>query len=175
MHRHVAPALGALAVVAAALVAAGPAGAKAAGAQTFDGIIVASGTSGARVVQSSTVRAKGVFDGVGDIVEVDNLPGDSDDVARDDVVFAGGTIHLVTTNLSASLLLNPKSCLFTVAVDQVGMVAGGTGQFVGATGTYTSTVDARGLLARNPDRSCAFDRAPLHEVDTLASSGSFSF
>jgi hypothetical protein len=175
MQRHVALALGTLAAVTAALVAAGPAGAKASGGQTFDGIIVTSGTSGARVVVSSTVRAKGVFNGVGRIVETDSLPGDPADSVRDDLVFAGGAIHLVTTNLGFSFSLDPKSCLFTAAVDQEGFVDGGTGQFVGATGTYRSTVSGRGLLARNPDGSCALDRDSLHEVDTLAASGSFSF
>ena len=102
MQRHVALALGALAAVATALVAVGPAGAEAAGGQTFDGIIVASGTSGARVVISSTVRAKGDFDGVGHIVETDSLPGDPADSVRDDLVFAGGTIHIVTTILSSN-------------------------------------------------------------------------
>jgi len=175
MQRHVALALGALAAVATALVAVGSAGAEPAGGQTFDGIIVASGTSGARVVVSSTVRAKGDFDGVGHIVETDSLPGDPVDSVRDDLVFAGGTIHIVTTNLAFEFSLDPKSCRFTATIDQEGFVDGGTGQFVGATGTYRSTVSGRGLLARNPDGSCALDRDSLHEVDTITSSGSFSF
>ena len=171
MQRHVALALAAVAV---AFTLAAPADAGAPGAQRFDGVIVTSGASGDRVVLTSTVRAKGVFSGVGDVVEVDDLPGDPDNVDRDDLVFAAGTMHIVSTALSVEFSLDPRSCGFTATVEQTGAVVGGTGQFVNAAGTYSSTVSARGLLERNADGSCSFDRAPLHEVDTLAASGTLS-
>src|SRR4051812_48385781 len=71
--------------------AALPASAETAGSETFQGVIVASGTSGERGVTTSVVVAKGVFNGTGRVVEVANLPSDSDDVQRDELVFAEGT------------------------------------------------------------------------------------
>jgi hypothetical protein len=50
-----------------------------------------------------------------------------------------------------------------------------TGIFVNASGSSAATVRARGLLARNPDGSCAFDGPALNEVDTISSSGTFSY
>lgn len=152
-----------------------PATAQTTGSETFKGVIVTSGASGQRVVVTSVVVAKGVFNGVGRVVEIPNLPGDSDNVSRDDLVFGVGTIHIVSTTLDASFSLNPRSCRFNVTVQQTSEVVGGSGLFAAATGSSTATVRAQGLLARNPDRSCSFEQAPLHEVDTLASSGSLSF
>ena len=54
-------------------------------------------------------------------------------------------------------------------------VTGGTGQFDDATGSFTGTVSAVALLARNPDGSCSFTQFPRHEVDTFAESGTLSF
>ena len=55
------------------------------------------------------------------------------------------------------------------------VVVGGTGRFAAASGSYTGTVTAQGLLARNSDDSCSFEQTALHEVDMIASSGSLSF
>jgi hypothetical protein len=52
-------------------------------------------------------------------------------------------------------------------------VTGGTGQFADATGSFTGTISARALLARNPDGSCSF--TALHEVDKFAERGMLSF
>lgn len=109
------------------------------GTETFSGTIVASGRSGDRVVLASTIRARGVFDGVGTIVEIPNLPGDPDNINRDDLVFAGGTMHLVTTILDVSFSVNPRSCVFAATIQQQGTIVGGTGQFVSATGSSTGT------------------------------------
>jgi hypothetical protein len=71
--------------------------------------------------------------------------------------------------------VNPNSCAFKAALSQTGQIVGGTGQFAAASGSSTATVNALGVLARNPDGSCAFDKATPHEVDTVESSGTLSF
>ena len=117
----------------------------------------------------------GVFSGVGRIVEIPNLPGDPDNVARDDLVFADGSIHLISTTVDASLSVNPHSCIVSFTVQETGAVVSGTGRFVAASGSFSATGTGPALLARNPDGSCSFEQAALHEVDMIASSGTLSF
>lgn len=81
--------------------------------QTFNGVIVTSGLSGTRVVVASVVVARGVFNDVGRVVEIENLRGDPDNVTRDDLVFADGSIHVVSPTVDASFTVNPRSCLFS--------------------------------------------------------------
>src|SRR5437667_11403950 len=96
MRRDMRGALGAL-LVAIALALAVPAAAQTSGNEMFKGVIVTSGVSGERAVVTSVVVAKGVFSGVGRVVEIPNLPGDPDTVSRDDLVFADGSIQIVST------------------------------------------------------------------------------
>jgi hypothetical protein len=153
-----------------------PAAAATTGSETISGTLVTSGASGTRTTISSVLVAKGVFGGVGRIVEVDNLPGDPDNVSRDDLVFSEGSMHLVsTTEGITSFSINPHNCLLRLTLQQTGEVTGGTGQFAAATGSFTSTVSAQGLGARDPDGSCSTTLPTLHEVDMLASSGTLSF
>ena len=159
----------------AALVLAAPAGAHTSGSETFKGLIVASGASGTRTVVSSVVVAKGVFNGVGRIVEVDNLPTDPDNVSRDDLVFARGSMHLVSVTLDASFSINRKTCLYSATLQQIGTIEGGTGKFAHAAGSSTATVKVHGLAARNPDGSCSEEQVPLLDVDTITSTGTLSF
>ena len=168
-------ALGALLVIGVAIAVSAPAAAGATGNETFKGVIVTSGSSGERLVVSSVVVGHGVFDGVGRDVEIANLPTDPDNVTRDDLVFADGSIHIVSTIVDASFSLNPQSCVFSATVQQTGTFAGGTGRFAAAAGSYTGTVIAHGLAGRNPDGSCSEELAARHEVDLLASNGSLSF
>jgi hypothetical protein len=161
--------------LAASTATAAPAAAATSGSETFKGTIVTSGVSGTRTVITSVVIAKGAFSGVGRIVEVENLPGDSDNVSRDDLVFASGSMHLVSTNVDFSVSVNPRSCVATATVHQTGEIVGGTGQFANATGSGAGTVTGSLVLARNPDGSCNFEHVPLHEVDMLASTGTLSF
>jgi hypothetical protein len=129
-----------------------------------------------RVVVASTIRASGVFNGVGKIVEIPNLPGDPDNVNRDDLVFAAGTMHLVTTILDASLNVNPRSCVFTATIQQQGTIVGGTGQFADASGSSSGTLTTtHGVLARNPDGSCSFEQEALVDVDSFSFTGTLSF
>ncbi len=104
----------------ASTVAAAPAAAATSGSETFKGTIVTSGVSGTRTVITSVVIAKGAFSGVGRIVEVPNLPTDPDNVSRDDLVFASGSMHLVSTNLDFSVSVNPLSCVATATIHPPG-------------------------------------------------------
>jgi len=165
---------GGIALAAAAATAA-PAAAATRGSETFKGTIVTSGVSGTRTVITSVIIAKGVFSGVGRIVEVDNFPSDPDNVNRDDLVFASGSMHIVNTILDFALSANPRSCVFTATIHQTNEIAGGTGQFTNATGDFTATVTGRGVLARYPDGSCSDEHDPLHEVDMITATGTMSF
>jgi hypothetical protein len=152
-----------------------PAAAATTGSETFQGTIVTSGVSGTRTVITSVVIAKGAFSGVGRIVEVESQPGDPPNSSRDDLVFASGTMHLLSTNLDFSVSVNPRSCVATATIQQTAEIDGGTGQFADATGSFTSTVTGPAVLARNPDGSCDFSHDPLHEVDMFTSTGTLSF
>jgi hypothetical protein len=160
--------------LAASAVTAAPAAATS-GSETVKGTIVTSGVSGTRTVITSVVIFKGAFSGVGRIVEVDNLPGDPDNVSRDDLVFASGTMHLVSTNQDFLFSVNPRSCVATATIHQSNEITGGTGQFTAATGSFTGTVSGPAVLARNPDGSCNFEHVPLHEMDMFAATGVLSF
>jgi hypothetical protein len=175
MSRRMRGALGVLLAVGMALAVAAPAAAATTGSETFNGVIVTSGVSGERVVVSSVVVAKGVFSGVGRIVEIPNLPGDPDNVSRDDLVFAEGNLHIVSTTLDFLFSVNPRSCIVTVTLQQTSTVEGGTRLFAAATGSAVATVTGRGLAPRNPDGSCALEQAALHEQDMIAASGTLSF
>jgi hypothetical protein len=153
-----------------------PAAAATCRTETLSGTIVFAAVPGTntRTVIGSVVRARGVFKGVGRVVE--RVPPDPAGVSRDDLVFRSGTMHVVSTPgklLSSSV--NPHSCLFTGTQQLTWDVTGGTGQFDDATGSFTGTVSTRAILARNPDGSCSLTQVPRHEVDKFAESGTLSF
>jgi hypothetical protein len=170
MPRHLGIALAVL-VTAAGLAVAGPstsASAQTSGAEQFRGFLVTTGVSGERVVHATSVRARGLFNGVGRIVEIPNLPTDPDDVSRDDLVFRAGTLHLISVNEDVQFSLNPRSCRGTFTIQQTSTFRGGTGVFSAASGTGTGTVNASALLQRHPDGSCATDLAPALEIDRVS-------
>ena len=149
-----------------------PAAAAASGSETFSGTIVFAAVPGTdtRTVIGSVVLAKGVFRGVGRVVEL------SQPLGLDDLVFPSGTMHVVyTLGKSLSSSINPHSCLFTGTSQLSWQVTGGTGRFADAKGSFTGTVSGRALLARNPDGSCSLTQVPRHEVDKFAESGTLSF
>jgi hypothetical protein len=151
-----------------------PAAAATSGSETLSGTIVFAAVPGTntRTVISSVVVAKGAFRGVGRFVEV--VFGDP--VSQDDLVFPGGTLHVLSTvGESLSFHIDPHSCLFTGTSKFAQRVTGGTGKFAGASGTLTGTISGRALLARNPDGSCSLAQTPRHEVDKFAESGTLSF
>src|SRR5690348_10257741 len=86
MKRRLTVALLAIGTAAAVWATAAPA-AAASGSESFHGLII-KGRTGA--VITSVVVAKGVFHGVGRIVETPSRPGDPANTNRDDLVFAGG-------------------------------------------------------------------------------------
>jgi len=165
------------AVITALLVAAmtAPASAQTTGSESFHGFLLTSGASGERQVLASPIVATGVFTGVGRIVEVHSLPGDPDNVSRDDLVFRNGTFHLVSENGDVSFSLNPVTCKFTVSIEQTSTISGGAGAFAHASGSFTASVHAFGVAARNPDGSCSDEVAPLRELDVVAATGSLTF
>jgi hypothetical protein len=156
----------------AALVA--PAGARTTGRESFRGVIVASGESGTRTVVSTLFVARGVFNGVGRVVEVQNRPGDPDNVSRDDLVFRRGRIHILSTNGASAGSLNPQTCVFKGRVQQTVKVQGGTGRFRHASGSFVGAVRARAVAARAADGGCSQQQAPLLEVDVVSGHGHIS-
>lgn len=177
MGRHVRTFLVAL-LAAAGTAVAGPAStasAQTSGTERFQGFLIATGVSGERVVLATSIRATGVFDGVGKIVEVPNLPSDPETVSRDDLVFREGALHLVSTNLDFQSSVDPRSCLAKFTIQQVSSFQGGTGIFSGATGTGKGLVKARAILQRAPDGSCSQDLGPVIEKDNVSGSGTLTF
>jgi hypothetical protein len=176
MGRQLRAALGTVLAVALALGAAGaPAAARTKGKESFKGVIVASGESGTRTVVTSVVVAKGVFTGTGRIVEVENRPGDPENVNRDDLVFRRGRMHIRSKTRSVTTSLNARTCALRIRIRQATRVQGGTGRFRHASGKFAGTVRGRGVAARDPDGSCSQRLALLLEVDVVSSRGTLSF
>jgi hypothetical protein len=175
MRRQVGVVLGTVAAVGVMLAPSGAsAGARTSGRESFKGVIVTSGESGARSVVSTLFVARGAFKGVGRVIEVQNRPGDADNVSRDDLVFRHGRIHIVTTNGTPSMSFDPQTCAFKGRVPQTVKVQGGTGRFRHASGSLVGAARARGVAAREADGSCSQQQAPLLEVDILAARGRMS-
>jgi hypothetical protein len=152
-----------------------PASATTQGSETFNGVLLASGATGSRVVLTTAVVMRGAFNGVGRIVEVPNLPTDPDNVNRDDLVFAGGTIHFVNTGLTFSFTIDPRTCIGKVSGTQSITVLGGTGRFAHATGSFAGVLAASVIAPRNVDGTCDVQSLPLFEVDHVSGTGSLSF
>ena len=152
-----------------------PATAATQGSETFNGVLLASGATGSRVVLTTAVVLRGAFNGVGRIVEVPNLPTDPDNVNRDDLVFADGVIHFVNTGLSFSFTIDPRTCIAKVNGTQSIAIVGGTGRFAHATGSFAGVLAASLIAPRNVDGSCDVQSLPLFEVDHVSGTGSLSF
>jgi hypothetical protein len=152
-----------------------PASAATSGSETVKGLLVTSGVSGTRTDISSVAVARGVFDGVGRIVEIPAQPGDPPNVSRDDLVYPEGTMHLVNTTVGLSSTLDPRSCLFRATLQENSQIIGGIGLFAHASGTFTGMISPHGVLPRNPEGSCTVGQPSLHEVDTVTFSGTLSF
>ena len=160
--------------VTAAFLAA-PAGARTSGKASFRGQIVAINQNGSRHVVSSIATLRGVFTGIGTIVEIQNRPGDPDNVVRDDLVFKGGKMHLRTVNQAPDTSLDPQTCAGKATIKQTARVQGGTGRFRRASGRFTSTVRGWAVVARNADGSCNTESDALIEADLITASGTLSF
>jgi len=145
------------------------------GPQRFDGGLIASTKAGKRKVLGSVIAASGVFNGVGRLVERPNHPGEGNNISRDDLVFADGTLHIVNRTRHMSFALNRKACTAKFKAQQTTTIDGGTRKFAGATGTFAGTVTGSGTLHRKPDGSCDLRQAPLAEIAVLAAKGTLTF
>jgi hypothetical protein len=171
-------ALGALLAVAAMLVStpAAPGSARTSGGEQFEGGLVVSSASGKRTVVGSVVAMSGVFSGVGRIVERPNRPGDSSKVSRDDLVFSGGTLHIVNVDRGKmSLAVNRGTCTATFKSGKTTTISGGTGRFAGATGSFTGGVSGSGVARRKADGSCDQQHDALIEIATVTGTGTLAF
>jgi hypothetical protein len=172
MRRQIGRILGTVMASGLMLAALGaPVDARTTGKEAFKGVVVASGESGTRTVVRSLVIIGGVVDATGRIVEVQNRPGDADDVSRADLVFRRGRIHIVSTSGPASMSLNPQTCSIKSRVKQTVKIQGGTGMFQGVSGRLVGAVRARLVAARAADGSCSQEQAPLLEVDAVSARG----
>ena len=148
---------------------------QATGKESFTGAVLATGESGQRTVFNTFISADGVFTGAGQIVEVPNRPRDPESVSRDDLVFREGRMHLINTNRSFKVSLNPRTCAVRVTIRQTSVIRGGTGTFRNAAGNFVGAVHGRGVASRNHDGTCSRQRALLLEVDVVSGSGTLSF
>src|SRR4051794_22832122 len=156
--------------------ATAPAAARTTGKAAFRGQIIAPAQRGHRTVASSTIVFRGVFNGVGRIVEVPNRPGDPDTVSRDNLAFPGGTMHLRSKMVGAPhFTLDPATCAFTGRIRQTAKLQGGTGRFRHASGSFKGTVRAYAIAARNPDGSCSQQADALLEADVVSGRGALSY
>ncbi len=165
-----------LALAGIAVVAAAPAAARVSGRESAHGQIIAVARHGHRTVVSSIIVVRGVFDGAGKIVEVPNRPRDPANASRDNLVFAEGTLRIISFDQGPpKISLNPKTCVASVRIKQTTRVTGGTGRFRHASGRFHSLVRAHTALARNADGSCNERAAALLDGDTLSGRGTLSF
>jgi hypothetical protein len=164
-----------LAIGITAAIVTAPAAARATGKESFRGVLLASGESGTRSVFSTFLTAEGVFNGAGRIVEVANRPRDPDTVSRDDLVFAAGKMHLISTNKSVSVSIRPATCAVRITIRQTAVVRGGTGRFRHAAGRFVGGVHGRGVAPRSPDGTCSQQGALLLEIDAVSGRGTLSF
>ena len=175
MRRQLSGALGAFAVAAIALAVSAPASAEGPGSETITGVIVAKTAGDTRTVVGSVVIASGVFDGSGKLVEVPSKPTDPENVLRDDLVFRDGAMHLVSTNVSFELTINPRSCVASVVIGSTAVIDGGTGRFANASGSFVGTFRGHALAVRNPDGTCSAEQPPRMDVDKFTEEGTLSF
>jgi hypothetical protein len=152
-----------------------PAAARVTGRESARGQIIAVARNGHRTVVSSIIVLRGVFRGVGKIVEVPNRPGDPDNASRDKLVFAAGTLRIISFNRGLPRIsLNPQTCVASLRIKQTTKVTGGTRVFRHARGSFRSVVRAHAVLARNPDGSCNAQADALLDGDVLSSRGTMT-
>ena len=147
---------------------------QAAGTESFRGVLLASGESGTRTVFNTFIAADGVFSSAGRIVEVANRPRDPARVSRDDLVFREGRMHLINTNKSFKVSLNPRTCAVRITIRQTSVIRGGTGRFRNAVGRFAGSVKGRGVASRDRNGTCSQQAPLLLEADTVFGSGTLS-
>src|SRR5262249_49548511 len=166
---------GALLAIALALAPVAPASARTKGHESYRAVIVASGLSGARNVVGTLIAFKGVFTSSGRLVEVASRPSDPANVLRDDLIFPGGKMHLVSSVKSFTSSVDPKTCAARIRVRQTGRIRGGTGRFRHAAGRFVGTLNGWGVAPRNPDGTCSQQGESILEVAIVSGHGTLSF
>ena len=166
---------GLVVAIALTLAPVAPASARTNGHESYRGVIVASGESGTRTVVGTLIAFKGVFTGVGRLVEVASRPSDPTSVLRDDLIFRAGKMHLVSTVKSFRSSVDPKTCAARIKVRQTGRIRGGTGKFRRAAGRFVGSLDGWGVASRNPDGTCSQQGEPILEVAIVSGRGTLSF
>ncbi|WP_156411652.1 hypothetical protein [Nocardioides sp. Soil805] len=151
--------------------AAAASGHEATGPESFNGFLVKTNGS----IDITRIAFHGAFDGVGRIIETGARPGDPDNVNRDNLVFADGTMHLLSTNNDVKFHLNPTTCRLSAWVQQTNQITGGTGIFRNSSGTFKGTVRAFGVFPRKANGRCKQTGELLHEVDLVDGHGHFTF
>jgi hypothetical protein len=164
-----------LVLISVLLVSAAPAAAGTRGKERLRGVVIATNQGGQRTVVSGWAIFRGVLNATARIVEVANRPGDPDNVSRDNLVFAGGTMHIVSTNKPPTVTIDPMTCAYSVRLSQTTKITGGTRRFRRASGTTRGTIHDWGVAARKADGSCDQQSAPLIDVADLAGHGKLSF
>ena len=152
-----------------------PAAARTTGRESFKGTLVKTAPSGTSSIVSTMIATRGVFKGLGRIAEVEDRPGDPQNVNRDDLVFPEGTIHISETNKPPKISLDRQTCVLTVRLRQTVHVQGGTRRFRHASGTLAGLVRGWGVTARNADGTCSQNAELLVEVDEVSARGTLSF
>ncbi len=133
---------------------AGPAAADAPANQRFTATFTSTGGSQPPV----RVIASGLINAVGTDVTVTS---DGDAGSTEMFVFPGqGTLFVtVTNNPGGSQTFDPRSCVSRFSGTQTLNITGGTGRFVGASGTLMGT--ERGtFVAQRTAQGCSQDEAP---------------
>jgi hypothetical protein len=166
---------GAVLAIALTLAPAAPASARTKGHESYRGVIVASGESGTRSVVGTLIAFKGVFTGAGRLVEVASRPSDPANVLRDDLIFPGGKMHLVSTVKSFKTSVDPRTCAARIRVRQTGRIRGGTGKFRHASGRFVGRLEGWGVTPRNPDGTCSQQGESILEVAIVSGRGTLSF
>ena len=107
---------------------------------------------------ASVVVAHGVVDAVGRDEFQPSEPGDPPNVDRDVFVFPEGTLSVRVTNLSfTGGEPDPGTCIATFGQRGSWDITGGTGAYMGATGTESFILRGTGVATRLPDGGCADD------------------
>jgi hypothetical protein len=155
----------------ASLVSVTPAAARTPGKMRLRGVVIATNQGGQRTVVSGWAIFRGVLNATARIVEVANRPGDPDNVSRDNLVFPGGIMHIVSTNKPPKFTIDPMTCAYSVRLSQTTKIKGGTRRFRRASGTSSGTIHDWGVAARKADGSCDQESAPLIDVRTSRGTG----
>ena len=122
-------------------------------------VIVRGRISGGEVrPTSSVVVAHGVVDAVGRDEFQPSEPGDPPNVDRDLFVFSEGTLSVRVTNLSfTGGEPDPRTCIATFVQRGSWDITGGTGAYMGASGTASFILRGTGVATRLPNGDCGDD------------------